>query len=63
MVIEWSLRSFERMQAMCLFLRAQTVIKLSSEQSEHFRKYRWREAKTTPFLGPFPCLGVEAKTM
>ena len=55
------MRSFERMQAMCLFLRARTVIKLSCEQSEHFRKYRWRAAKTIPFPGSFRWLGVAAK--
>ena len=37
-----SLRSFERMQAMCLFLRALTVIKI-----------QMRAAKTTAFPGPF----------
>ena len=37
MVIEWSLQSFERMQAMCLFLQAQRVIKLSCEQSEQIQ--------------------------
>ena len=32
--------------------------KLSCEQLEQFRKYRWRAAKTTPFPGPFSWLGV-----
>ena len=44
-------------------LRARTVIKLSREKSEHFRKYRWRAAKSTPFLSSFPWHGVAAKTV
>ena len=44
--IEWSLRAFASMRAVCLLLRARAVVKFFLRAASALEKYRWQAAST-----------------